>query len=159
MTLKSALLIGASILVVGGATILFVGGNQSTPADAPPVASAPATQMATSTPIEATTTTATIKEVPTIGYVTRHHAAELVNTIIKMSGYMLKREKGYIIISDEKVDIPNPHDLPVTGNGVDLVKSLKKYTFTGKLVYQQLNASNQDPYSLQLITPPVPVTP
>ncbi len=94
------------------------------------------------------------KDVPTIGYVTRHHAAELVNTEIRVPAYMLKNEGGYIIISDEKIDTPNPHDLPVTGDGISTVKPLHEYLFTGTLVYKQLEASNGNLYSLRLSAVP-----
>ncbi len=96
-------------------------------------------------------------DVPSVGYVTRHHAAELVNTEIKVPGYMIKNLGTYIIVSDEKVDVPNPHDLPVMGTGISRIVPLKKYLFTGKFVKGGLNASNKNPYHLELIVAPEPL--
>jgi hypothetical protein len=78
------------------------------------------------------------------------HAANFVNKYIKITGYIIARENGYIIFSDEKIDTPNPHDLPVTGSGLDKILPLHKYVLSGQFVYGGLVASNNNPYHFEV---------
>ena len=87
--------------------------------------------------------------VHTIGHVTWHPTG-YVNQIVSMKGYLLKVEKGYVILSDEAGGGISVHDLPVTGPGWDVFLPGKLYLIHGKFVKGGLNASNHDPYHLIL---------
>lgn len=91
--------------------------------------------------------------VHTIGHVTWHPAG-YVNHVVSMKGYLLKVEKGYVILSDEAGGDISVHDLPVTGPGWDVFLPGKLYLIHGKFVKGGLNASNHDPYHLVLTEVP-----
>jgi len=91
--------------------------------------------------------------VHTIGHVTWHPAG-YVNHVVSMKGYLLKVEKGYVILSDEAGGDISVHDLPVTGPGWDSFLPGKLYLIHGRFVKGGLAASNHDPYHLVLTEAP-----
>lgn len=84
-----------------------------------------------------------------VGQVTRH-AADFVGRDVAVSGYLLKKESGYIIISDEKNGSLSRYDLPVTGPGISSLIDGTKYIFRGKFVDSGLTVSNGNPDHLEL---------
>ncbi len=89
----------------------------------------------------------------TVGQVTRH-ATNFIGQNIKVQGYLLKKEPGYIIISDEAGGSLSMYDLPVIGPGIDAVQFGKKYIFQGMFLGKGLIASNKNPNHLELSQPP-----
>ncbi len=89
----------------------------------------------------------------TVGKVT-WHAKNFVSKHIRVKGYLIKKETGYLIFSDESSGKLTSHDLPVIGKGIEIVKPAKKYILEGTFVYQGLNASNHNPYHLKLSRSP-----
>lgn len=166
------------ILIVGLAALwfgvrFFMGGNEDTwlcvngqwVKHGNPSASAPTTgcgvqpaQPAKATSTEPPAPTAQNSPIYTVGYVMRHRL-NLLNQPIRTKGYVIQRQVSYIIFSDEPVAVPNPNDLPVTGQGIAVMASGKQYILAGKLVYKGLAASNQNPYHFELATPPEMVQP
>ncbi len=96
-----------------------------------------------------------MQELPlhTIGQVTRH-ATDFVGQNVKVAGYLLKKEIGYLIFSDEATGAISSFDLPVTGSGVEMVKSGQKYILEGKFVQGGLQSSNNNLYHLELSSSP-----
>jgi len=88
----------------------------------------------------------------TVGQVT-WHAKDFVGKNVRIQGYMIKREAAYVIFSDEATGNVTSHDLPITGKGIGIFKPKQKYIIEGKLVYQGLEASNHNPYHLELSDP------
>jgi len=86
----------------------------------------------------------------TIGQVTRH-ASNFVNQNVKVSGYLIKRETGYLIFSDESGGAISSYDLPVTGSGIETVQPKQKYILEGKFVKGGLRSSNHNLYHLELL--------
>ncbi len=93
-----------------------------------------------------------------VGQVT-WHAKRFVDREIVVSGYLLKRENGYVIVSDEDRGAISAHDLPVSGPGIDQMQSATKYVMKGKFLDRGLSASNGSPYHLELAAPPEPAKP
>jgi hypothetical protein len=89
-----------------------------------------------------------------VGYLMKHRQS-LVGVETAIEGYMIKKDTGYIIFSDEKIDTPNPNDLPVNGSGEERIMPRQKYILTGRLVYKGLAASNGNPYHFELTKKPV----
>ncbi len=85
----------------------------------------------------------------TIGQVTRH-ANRFAGQNVKVAGYLIKKEAGYLIFSDETVGAISSFDLPVIGAGIDIVKSGQKYTLEGAFIYGGLKSSNKNLYHLEL---------
>ncbi len=94
--------------------------------------------------------------VQTVGHITRN-AEKFINTYVTMSGYLLKKENGYIIFSDEATGSAGRYDLPVTGIGIDAMKTSQKYLLSGFFMNFGLAASNQNPDHLELESPPQPI--
>ncbi len=92
----------------------------------------------------------------TVGEVTRH-PGPFIGTSVRIRGYLLKKENGYVIISDEPMGSISRFDLPVTGSGIDAVRSNQSYEFDGIFLNQGLTASNGSNYHLELSSPPTPV--
>lgn len=90
----------------------------------------------------------------TIGQVTRH-AANFIGQTLRLAGYLLGRESGYAIFSDEPGGAIGRYDLPVTGPGLDNLVSGQKYELTGRFLDQGLAASNGNPDHLELLSPPL----
>ncbi len=88
-----------------------------------------------------------------IGQVTRH-AQNFASQQVRVQGYLLKKEKGYIIFSDEAGGIISSYDLPVIGQGIDLVEFKKKYILEGRFVKDGLVSSNNNLYHLELTKTP-----
>lgn len=84
------------------------------------------------------------------------HTARYAGKKITLRGYLLRREAGYLIFSDEAGGSLSAHDLPVTGTGLDSVEPRRAYTLSGRLVKGGLAAVNGNPYHLELSAPPVP---
>ncbi len=78
------------------------------------------------------------------------HTKNFVNKEVKIVGFVLKKEKGYIIFSDEATGLITKGDLPVTGAGVDTMVLKHKYILQGKFLYGGLKASNGNLYHLEL---------
>ncbi len=89
----------------------------------------------------------------TVGEVTRH-AQSFVGQSVLIRGYLLKKETGYAIFSDEATGTISSFDLPVTGQGVDLMQPDQAYLIEGIFLRQGLTASNGNSYHLQLSSPP-----
>ena len=89
----------------------------------------------------------------TIGQITRH-AKDFVGKNIKVAGYLIKKETDYLIFSDEAMGAISSFDLPVIGQGVDIVKSGKKYVLEGKFIEGGLQSSNKNLYHLELSNSP-----
>jgi hypothetical protein len=97
--------------------------------------------------------TAASSVVRKVGQVT-WHAQKFVDQNVVLTGYLLAREKDYILFSDEPGGKISAHDLPVSGQGLDLMLPLKKYVIEGKLLDHGLQASNGNPYHLELTVAP-----
>lgn len=91
-----------------------------------------------------------------VGAVSRHAVLHIGQQVI-VQGYLLKRESGYVIISDETGGRITRYDLPVTGPGIDALVSGKKYSFAGTFMDHGLTASNGSKDHLELSAPPAPV--
>lgn len=89
----------------------------------------------------------------TIGQVTRH-ASQFVNQTVRLQGYLIKKENGYLIFSDEPNGAISSYDLPVVGPGIDAVLFNQKYVLEGKFVYGGLKSSNGNLYHLELTSAP-----
>lgn len=88
-----------------------------------------------------------------VGHVT-WHPTRYAGKVVEMKGYLLRREKGYLIFSDEPGGRISSHDLPVSGRGIDSIKGRHEYLITGRFVKGGLHASNHNPYHLELTAPP-----
>jgi hypothetical protein len=82
------------------------------------------------------------------------HARKFVGQELVLTGYLLVREKDYILFSDEPSGKVSSHDLPVTGPGLDQMQPLKKYVIAGRFLDHGLAASNGSRYHLELTAPP-----
>ncbi len=83
-----------------------------------------------------------------IGQVSRH-PKNYVNQSVTATGYVLLKQNGYAIFSDEATGSIGPYDLPVSGVGVDSLTLKGKYTLQGILKYKGLAASNHNLYHLE----------
>ena len=70
------------------------------------------------------------------------------------AGYVLARENGYVLVSDEPGGRIGHFDVPVTGAGVADLKPRVRYVFEGQLLDHGLKAVNGDPVHLELSAPP-----
>ena len=82
------------------------------------------------------------------------HPADFVDRDIVVTGYLLRREKDYVIFSDEPRGKVTAHDLPVSGPGLDQIQPTKKYVIEGKFLDHGLAAANGSRYHLELSGPP-----
>jgi hypothetical protein len=82
------------------------------------------------------------------------HPAEFVDRAVVVTGYLLRREKDYVIFSDEPRGKVTGHDLPVSGPGLDQIQPMRKYVITGKFLDHGLAAVNGSRYHLELTAPP-----
>ncbi len=89
----------------------------------------------------------------TVGEVTRHVQSFVGQTVL-LRGYLLKKESGYVIFSDEATGSMSNFDLPVTGQGIDLIQPNQAYLVQGVFLGQGLTASNGNPYHLELSSLP-----
>ena len=85
----------------------------------------------------------------TVGQVTRH-AAQFVGQTVLLKGYLLKKESGYIIFSDEPTGSISAYDLPVIGTGFDTIQPKQAYLLQGVFLGSGLTASNGNAYHLEL---------
>ncbi|MDB5194373.1 MAG: Kelch repeat-containing protein [Parcubacteria group bacterium] len=89
----------------------------------------------------------------TVGFVTRH-SAKYLGTAVRLKGYVLKQENGYVIFSDEPNGSISSFDLPVTGTGIDTMQNKQQYIIEGNFISHGLTASNNNPNHLELTKPP-----
>jgi len=90
-----------------------------------------------------------------VGAVTRH-AAKFIGQDVTMRGYLLARENGYILFSDEPGGRIGRYDLPVSGAGIDQTVPGKRFVIEGRFLDHGLKASNGNPDHLELTQPPQP---
>jgi hypothetical protein len=88
-----------------------------------------------------------------VGAVTRH-PNRYVGEVVRLSGFLLKREPGYILFSDEPGGRVGRFDLPVTGRGIDEIQPRHRYHIEGRFLDGGLAAANGNPYHLELSAPP-----
>jgi hypothetical protein len=88
-----------------------------------------------------------------VGEVTRH-ARQFVDRDVVLIGYLLVREKNYVLFSDEPRGKVSVHDLPVSGEALDQMQSMTKYLIEGKFLDHGLEASNGSRYHLELTAEP-----
>lgn len=88
-----------------------------------------------------------------VGKVTRH-AAGYIGKEVHLVGYVLARQPGYAIVSDEATGTLSSFDLPVNGPGSDGLALKGKYLLDGLLLDKGLDASNKSPVHLYLLQPP-----
>ena len=88
-----------------------------------------------------------------VGQVT-WHPLKFVDQEIALVGYVLVREKDYVLFSDEPRGKVSAHDLPVSGAGFDQMELLKKYLIKGRFLDHGLAASNGNSYRLELTALP-----
>lgn len=91
-----------------------------------------------------------------IGAVTRHSAPFIGHTLL-LKGYLVKRERDYLIFSDENGGPIGRYDLPVTGSGLSLVKPGRQYALEGRFLDRGLASANRNPDHFELSKPPEPV--
>jgi hypothetical protein len=92
-----------------------------------------------------------------VGKVTWHPLGYVGKTIA-LRGYLLQRDDGYILFSDEPGGKVSVHDLPVTGTGIETLKDHQLYLLHGRFVMGGLAAANGSPYHLELSEPPSALT-
>lgn len=102
-----------------------------------------------------TTSVPDILTLHTIGQVTRH-ARGFIGEHVRLQGYLLKREKGYLLFSDEAGGPIGRYDLPVTGSGLEAVILKQKYILEGTFLDHVPVASNGNPDHVELSAPPQP---
>ena len=90
----------------------------------------------------------------TIGAVTRH-AGAYVGKVILLHGYVLKKETGYVIMSDEPGGSISSYDLPVSGAGEDIMQVGSTYLIQGIFLSKGLLSSNESKNHLELSVFPV----
>ena len=88
-----------------------------------------------------------------VGAVTRN-AGQYVGQTVLLQGYLLQKESGYIIFSDEPTGSVSGYDLPVTGQGIDLIRPKQAYLVEGTFLDHGLVASNGSIYHLELSSSP-----
>ena len=87
------------------------------------------------------------------------HAAKFVGKDVVLEGYVLAKEPGYVLFSDEATGKITAHDLPVAGPGDDTMQTKTKYVIEGVFLDQGLSASNGSPYHLELTDLPAAAEP
>ncbi len=93
-----------------------------------------------------------------VGAVTRH-AARFVGQDVVMRGYLLARENGYVLFSDEPGGRIGRYDLPVAGAGIEQIVPGKPTLIEGTFLDHGLTATNGNPDHLELTKPPQPAGP
>jgi hypothetical protein len=88
-----------------------------------------------------------------VGSVTRH-AAKYVNQEVILRGYLIGRETGYILFSDEPRGHITRFDLPVMGGGIETLQPMQRYIIEGTFLDHGLTANNANPDHLELTAPP-----
>jgi hypothetical protein len=88
-----------------------------------------------------------------VGMVTRH-AQGFVGHHVLLSGYLLARDTGYILFSDEPRGRISRYDLPVAGAGIDQMMPRKRYVIEGEFLDRGFAAGNGSRYQLELSAPP-----
>jgi hypothetical protein len=87
--------------------------------------------------------------VHSVGEVTRH-AQPFIGQTVVIRGYLLKKEPGYSIFSDEPTGSISSFDLPVTGQGIDLMRPNQAYLIEGTFLDHGLAPVNGSAYHLEL---------
>ena len=83
------------------------------------------------------------------------HAGKYASQVVTVSGYVLAKDAGYVLFSDEPAGKISSHDLPVIGPGIDQMQLTKKYVLTGQFVAGGLQARNGNSYHLELSAAPL----
>ena len=83
------------------------------------------------------------------------HAAKYSSQVVTVSGYVLAKDAGYVLFSDEPTGKISSHDLPVIGPGIDQMQLTKKYVLTGHFLAGGLHARNGNSYHLELSDAPL----
>jgi hypothetical protein len=83
------------------------------------------------------------------------HATRYAAKSVRIIGFVLARDPGYILFSDEPNGSISAHDLPVTGPGITDMMDGKRYLLVGRFVKGGLQATNGNLYHLELTAPPV----
>ena len=73
--------------------------------------------------------------------------------------YVLAREPGYVLFSDEATGKIGVHDLPVNGPGAEAMLPARKYVIEVVFLDHGLTASNGSPLHLELTTAPAEAKP
>ncbi len=92
----------------------------------------------------------------TIGTVTRH-ASQYVGKHMSVRGFVLKKETGYVILSDEAAGSISKYDLPVSGIGEETMQTGAEYRIEGIFLDTGLVASNGNPDHVLLDKAPIPI--
>lgn len=90
----------------------------------------------------------------TVGEITRH-TGQFVGQTVLIKGYLIKKEPGYIIFSDEPTGLISSYDLPITGQNIDLLQSNHLYSVEGTFLDHGLVSSNGNKFHLELTTAPI----
>ncbi len=107
------------------------------------------TAINNSSPISGNSANTQPKQSPvyTVGELT-WRAKQYLNQSVRVRGYLLKKEVGYNIFSDEKSGSMTAHDLSVTGAGISTMQLEHAYTLGGVFV---VNSSlNSTLYALKI---------
>lgn len=89
----------------------------------------------------------------TVGSVT-HHASEFLGMNVTLKGYVLEKQSGYVILSDEPSGSLSSYDLPVFGNGIDQMQQGVAYVVQGTFATSTTPTRNGSTFRLQLTQPP-----
>ncbi len=93
-----------------------------------------------------------------VGAVTRH-AARFVGQEVAMRGYLLARENGYILFSDEPGGRIGRFDLPVTGTGIDQIVPRRALPYRGHVPRPRPDCEQRQSGSSGADQPPQPAVP
>lgn len=84
-----------------------------------------------------------------VGQITRH-AKNFLGQHLRLEGYLLQKEVGYVIFSDEAKGPVGFYDLPVVGVQTATIQPGTKYILEGVFSQSRLLTINHNPYSLKL---------
>lgn len=82
------------------------------------------------------------------------HAAKFIGKDVTLIGYPLELPPATVYFSDEATGKIGPHDLAVTGPGLDTVQIGHKYVLTGAFKKADQPFSNTSRVVLELAAPP-----
>ncbi len=89
-----------------------------------------------------------------IGKVTRH-ATKFLDSPVTLVGYPLELPPATVYFSDKAAGRIGPHDLAVTGAGLETLEMGHKYTLQGQFKKAAEAASNGSSLVLELSAPPI----
>lgn len=82
------------------------------------------------------------------------HAAKFIGKDVTLIGYPLELPPATVYVSDEATGKIGPHDLAVTGPGLDRLQLRHKYVLTGAFKKSDQPFSNMSRVVLELSAPP-----